>query len=371
MVAILPSVFLGPFVGALVDRWNRRLVMIVADAVVALAALWVVYLFWSGTMQVWHIYVLMFVRAIGGGFHWPAMMASTSLLVPEKHLARVSGANQTVNGAVSIIAPPLGALLLGLMPLYGVMAIDVGTALLAILPLLFVTIPQPQRATAAARLSPSTLWAEALEGIRFMWNWPGALAFLLIATVINFLLNPAFALLPILVTKHFGGTAWHLGGMESAWGVGVILGGLILSVWGGFRRRVLTTLTGLVALGVGTLAIGLAPAQWFWLAVGAMFFTGVTNPIVNGPVMALMQSLVPPEMQGRVFTVIQSVAAAMSPLGLAIAGPVADRFGVQAWFLLGGAVCVLLGVGAFFVPAIVHLEDGREAAGAAAGAGLE
>lgn len=360
MVAVLPTVFLGPFAGALVDRWNRRIVMIAADALVALAALWVAYLFWSGTMQVWHIYALMLLRAIGGGFHWPAMMASTSLMVPERHLSRVAGINQTVHGAISIIAPPLGALLLGLMPLYSIMAIDVGTALLAIAPLLFLTIPQPRRTAPPVGLTLPTLWADVRQGFRFLWGWPGALALLLIATVVNFLLNPAFALLPILVTKHFGGGPWHLGGIESAWGVGVILGGLVLGVWGGFRQRVLTILVGLVGMGLGTLVIGLVPAHWFGPAVAAMFCTGVMNPIVNGPITAIMQSLVPPEMQGRVFTVIQSLAAAMSPLGLVIAGPVADALGVQTWFLIGGVVCALLGAGAFFVPAIVHLEDGRE-----------
>jgi len=357
LVAILPAVFLGPFVGALVDRWNRRIVMIVADGMAALAAAWIVYLIWSGTMQVWHIYVLMFVRSICGGFHWPAMMASTSLMVPDRHLARLSGINQTVSGAVNIIAPPLGALLLQIMPLYGIMAIDVATAVLAIVPLLFLTIPQPQRSTPAAGLSPRTLWADVREGVHYLWSWRGAVAFLLLATVINFLLNPAFSLLPILVTKHFAGGAWHLGGLDSAYGIGMVLGGLLLGVWGGFRRRVLTTLTGLVGMGLGTLAIGLAPASWFWLAVAAMLFTGIMSPIINGPVLALMQSLVPPQMQGRVFTVIQSIAAGMSPLGLAVAGPVADALGVRSWFLIGGVVCTLLGAGAFFVPAILNLED--------------
>lgn len=365
LVAILPGVLLGPFVGALVDRWNRRTVLIAADGAVALAAVWVAYLFWSGSMQVWHLYVLMFVRAIGGGFHWPAMMASTSLMVPDKHLARVAGINHTVQGAINIVAPPLGALLLGLMPLHAIMAIDVGTALLAIVPLLFLAIPQPQRGAPAARLTPSTLWADVRQGFRFLWNWPGVFALLLIATVINLLLNPAFALLPILVTKHFAGGAWHLSGLDAAWGVGVVLGGLTLGVWGGFRRRILTTLAGLIGMGLSTLVIGLVPPQWFWLAVVAMLGTGAMNPIVNGPIMALLQSLVPPEMQGRVFTVIQSVAAGMSPLGLAVAGPVADALGAQSWFLLGGAVCALMGAGAFFVPAIVHLEDGRRRNGAA------
>jgi len=193
--------------------------------------------------------------------------------------------------------------------------------------------------------------------LRYVWSWPGLLGVLLMATVINFLLNPAFSLMPILVTDHFGGEAIHLGWLDSAWGVGMVTGGLLLSAWGGFRRRILTSLVGVIGIGVGTLLIGLAPATAFWLAVGAVFFAGLMNPIANGPLMAIVQARVEPEMQGRVFTVLQSMATAISPLSMAVAGPVADLVGVRAWYIAGGALCTLMGVGAFFVSPILHIED--------------
>jgi DHA3 family macrolide efflux protein-like MFS transporter len=250
--------------------------------------------------------------------------------------------------------------LLGVLPLHSIMMIDVTTATFAILPLFFVRIPQPQRSApvAPAGNKPS-LWSDVREGLRYIWNWPGVMAMLVMATVINFLFNPAFSLMPILVTKHFGGQAMQLAWIDSAWGIGVVVGGLTLSVWGGFRRRILTTLVGLVGMGLGTLVIGLSPATAFELALAGMLLAGFMNPITNGPVFAVIQSVVAPEMQGRVFTVIGSLTAAMSPLGMAVAGPVADAFGVQVWFVMGGAVCVLMGLSAFCVPAIVHLEDGR------------
>lgn len=363
MVAIIPQVVLGPMIGALVDRWNRRLVMILADGAMALAAAWLALLFWSGAMQVWHVYVIVLIRALGGGFHWPAMSASTSLMVPKKHLARVAGLNQTLQGALNFVVPPVAALLLGVLPLHGIMALDVGTALLAITPLLFIAVPQPTRrpAVAEATTRPS-LWREMWAGLRFIGTWPGLLALLLMATVINLLLSPAFSLLPILVTKHFQGGALQLGFFESAWGIGVILGGLLLSLWGGFRRRILTTLVGLIGIGLGTLLIGLSPQWAFLLAVGGMFLSGLMNPITNGPIMALMQDLVPPEMQGRVFTAIQSIAAGMSPLGLAVAGPVADLLGVRTWYIVGGVVCALMGIVSFSIPIIVRIEDHRRPA---------
>jgi DHA3 family macrolide efflux protein-like MFS transporter len=183
------------------------------------------------------------------------------------------------------------------------------------------------------------------------------LALLIMAVTINFLFFPAFSLMPILVTKHFGGEALQLGWMNSAFSAGIVLGGLVLSAWGGFSRRIVTTLMGLVGMGMGTLAIGLAPEMAFLLALAGIFITGFMNSITNGPIIALLQAIVAPEMQGRVFTVVQSAAGVMSPLGMAIAGPVADALGVRVWYVIAGVVCLLMGLSAFRVPAIMHLEE--------------
>lgn len=357
LVGMLPGIFIGPFAGALVDRWNRRVVMIAADGTVALATLVMAYLFATGLAQVWHVYAIMFIRATAGGFHWPAMQASTSLMVPEKHLSRVAGMNQALQGIINIISPPLGALLLSLLPMQGILAIDVSTAVLAIVPLFFFHIPQPRRRAEGAAAERLSLWGDVYEGLRYVWGWPGLLAVLVMATVVNFLFNPAFSLMPILVTKHFGGQAMELGWIQSAWGIGVVAGGVTLGVWGGFRRRVWTSLSGLLGMGLGTLCIGLSPATAFWLALGAMFLTGFMNPITNGPLIAILQAKVAPDMQGRVFTVIQSAATATSPLSMIIAGPVADWLGVRVWYVVAGTVCVLMAIVAAFVPVIVHLED--------------
>ncbi len=363
LVALLPQVLLGPLAGALVDRWNRRLVMIVADTSIALATIGLALLFWSGSIQVWHVYVLMFIRSLAGAFHWPAMQASTSLMVPKEHLSRIQGLNQMLQGGMNILAAPLGALLLEVLPMQGVLAIDVVTALLAVLPLLFIAVPQPQRsAEAQPHASKPSVWQDLKAGFRYVWSWPGMVMILVMAAVINLLITPAFSLMPILITRYFGGQAMQLAWMESAWGIGMFLGGLILSAWGGFRRRVVTSLLGLILMGAGLLGIGLAPASAFGLAVACAFFAGVMNPIVNGPLFAILQSVVEPEMQGRVFTLIMSVSAAMTPLGLIIAGPLVDVLGPNAWFVIGGIVTILMGAAAFFVPAIMRIEQGRPAA---------
>lgn len=357
LVALIPQVLLGPFAGALVDRWDRRKVMMIADGAVALTTLGLVVLFFMGAIATWHIYVAMFLRSLGSAFHWPAMQASTTLMVPKEHLPRLAGANQALYGLLNIAAPPLGALLLSFMPIHDVLAIDIGTAVLAILPLFFIAIPRPVRSDAEEVVSPASVWRDVRLGFGYVWHWPGMLGILIMASIINFLLNPAFSFLPLLVTKHFNGGAAELGWLESGFGIGVITGGLLLGIWGGFRRKTVTMLLGLMGMGLGILVLGFASPEDYWIALGGLSVTGLMNSLVNGPLHALLQSKVEPEMQGRVFTMVSSLAASMSPLGMIIAAPVAEWLGIQAWYVVGGAACILMGVSGFVIKVIYTIDD--------------
>jgi DHA3 family macrolide efflux protein-like MFS transporter len=358
-VALLPNVFLAPFAGALVDRWNRRKVMILADASIAIATLVLVILFWSGLIQIWHVYLIMFIRALGSTFHWPAMRASTSLMVPEKQLSRINGLNESLGGLMNIASPPLGALLLEAFPMQHVLSIDILTAILAILPLLFVNIPQPKKTLSENAISPKQLLEDVAEGYRYMVKWKGLFILSIMATIVNFMINPAFTLTPILVTQYFKGGVWHLSWIESVFSLGVVIGGLVLSIWGGFQRRIYTTLMGVTGMGLGILLVTFAPQNMFILAIIGMAITGFMNPLTNGPIFSIMQTRVAPEMQGRVFTLLNSLTSAMSPLGMLVAAPVAEQFGIRAWFLLGGISCILLAIVGLLIPAVVHIEDNR------------
>ena len=144
-ISLLPNVILGPFVGTLVDRWNRRAIMLRADSIITLATMVLAVLFMGDAVAIWHIYIVMFIRALAGSFHTNAMTASISLMVPKEHLTRIQGMNQMLNGGLNIVAAPLGAFLIGILPMQGILAIDVATALFAIVPLLMIQIPQPER----------------------------------------------------------------------------------------------------------------------------------------------------------------------------------------------------------------------------------
>ena len=361
LIAMLPQVVLGPIAGALVDRLNRRIIIILADSLIMVATLGLIYLFASNQIQIWHIYAIMFARGLGGAFHWPAMQASTSLMVPEKHLARIAGMNQTLQGAVNIVAPPTGAILIEIISTQNVLLIDVVTATVAILPLFFISIPQPVREN-GAKASDTHFLQDLKEGFRYVAAWPGLLGIMIMATLINFLLTPTGSLMPLLVTKHFGGDALQFGLMDSFWGGGVILGGIALSVWGGFKRKVVTSMTGMIGIGFGIILVGLAPANAFYLALSGMLIAGIMVAFANGPLMAVLQSAVRPDMQGRVMALVGSMATAMSPIGLMIAGPISDAVGIRTWYWVSGGLTLLMGITAFFIPVIMNVESNQNGA---------
>lgn len=359
LVGMLPQVFLGPFAGALVDRWNRRIIMIVADASIALVTLALAGLFATGQIQIWHVYVALALRSLGGAFHFPAMSASTPLMVPDKHLTRISGMNQTLQGVMAMIAPPVGALLLEVMPTQGMLMIDVVTAVIAILPLFFFTIPQPVRQVSEVPTEKSNLFTDVREGFLYIRGWTGLMAILGMAFFLNFLLTPTGSLMPLLITKHFGRGALEFGLMDSVSGLGMILGGVLLSVWGGFKKKVATSMMGIVGIGIGVMLTGLAPVNLFWLAMVGTALSSFMSPITNGPLGALMQSNIRPDMQGRVMSLVGSVATAMTPLGLLIAGPFSDAFGIRTWYWVAGLVTILMGLGGFLSPVVMNVESNR------------
>lgn len=356
LLSVMPRVILGPMAGVYIDRHKRRTVMILADAFTGLVSLWLAYQFWAGSMQVWHVYIVIFSRSLGSTFHGPAMSAATSLMVPERHLARVAGINQTLEGILSFVGPALGALFLELLPLHSVMMLDVGTAAVAIVALLAINIPEPV-VELKGDGERQSVWVDMREGFRYILGWQGMAIFLGMAMTLNFMLSPAFSMMPLLVKQHFLGGAPELAVLESAHGIGLLIGGVALSIWGGFRKKTVTILLGTALLGVGIIILGVTPATAFWIAVAGSVAIGFLLPFVNGTIGAMLQATTAPEMQGRVFTVTSSLSSMMTIASLAVAGPVADAVGIRTMFVASGLVCLLEGIMGFFIPALMTIEE--------------
>lgn len=343
--ALLPNILLGPFVGALVDRWNRKLVMIIADLVVALATAVLAVLFATGAIQIWHIIAILLTRSAAGVFQGPARTAATTLMVPQEHLSRLGGINQAVDGMINVFSPALGALLLELLPMQGVLAVDIITAAIAIsLMIFFVRVPQPTTKPKTDRITPKSLMVDVRESVRYIITWPGLFLMILMASLLNMALAPGGNLLPLHVTTFFGKGAQELAWMQVAMGIGGIVGGLVLGVWGGFKRKVWTVLTGMIGIGAGMLLFGLIPANRYAYSLICLVVVGGMASFANGSFGPLLQTKVPPEVQGRVFMLLSSLSLAMMPIGLFLSAPIADRFGTRVSYIAGGSLCLIIGL---------------------------
>ncbi|MCP4363182.1 MAG: MFS transporter [Chloroflexi bacterium] len=356
IVTIIPRVLLSPIIGTLVDRWPRGRIMLISDISIAFTTMVMALFFALDIKEITLVYLLMFIRGLGGAFHGPAMIVSTTLMVPEKHYSRIAGLNNALRGAMSILAPLMGALLLSVLPLQSILALDVITALPAIIPLLFITIPQPTESQPAQTTPRPSVWRELRQGLRYIVRWPGLMMLIGVYAMVHFLLAPALAFMPLLVTDHFAGGALQLASLQSAAGIGLVIGGLALGLWGGLKRRMATAMIALALMGVGMISIGLAPSAAFPIAVVGMFTVGFTLSFVTSLRLAVLQTAILPELQGRVITVVLSSTALTDPIGLAIAGPLSDTVGVRIWYIVCGIITIVMGIGALFVPAIINIE---------------
>ena len=351
-LALAPQVLFGPLIGALVDRWDRKKVMMIADGSAALASAALAALFAAGAPSVPAVLLALLARGVAEAFHAPAMQASTTLMVPPELFTRIQGVNQALQGTSIVFSAPLGALLYATLPMWGVLTVDVATALLAIAPLLFVDVPSPASVSRSAAGALASLFAEVKSGVRYLGDRREHLYLLALACALNLLLVPAFTLLPLWVTER-GGTIGQLGWIQSASGIGTIAGGLALGVWGGFSQKIRTTALGIVLLGAAVLSMSaLGPLG----GIVAMAVVGVAGPFANGPIQAILQVTIPPEMQGRIFSLYASLAGAMTPLGLLLAAPVAEVAGVAVWYVAAGALCLAVGAVMLARPDFLDIE---------------
>jgi DHA3 family macrolide efflux protein-like MFS transporter len=283
------------------------------------------------------------------------MLASVSLMVPASQLARVAGLNQTLEGASLIAAPGLAAVLVSVLPIQLVLAIDGITALLAVLPVALILIPEPAAGGARGKAAP---FLEAFrEGFAHLAGVKGLLFLFVYGSAAWMLAVPAWRLLPLLATEHLGGGAIQLGMMSSAFGAGIVAGGAILGVWGGFKRRVLTCCTARIGTGVGLLVLGLAPADGFSLALATCAALGATTSLSMGAQRALIQATVPPELQGRIFGIFTAALSVLQPIGFSLFGAFGDLLGPSRVFVIGGASVLALGALMGLTPPLMRMEQ--------------
>ncbi|MBN2304866.1 MAG: MFS transporter [Anaerolineae bacterium] len=319
----LPTVLSASVAGVLADRWDRRKVMAVADAGQAVGTLILLVSFATGTFELWMLYVVAVITSVFGIFQGPAFQASVTMLVPDDHRDRANAIQQLTGPSAGVIAPILAGALFAVIGATGVMTIDLLTFGVAITVVLLVHIPRPEQTAEGAALQPDKVWKEALVGLRFLMKHRMLLALTVSATIANFLIGGAMVMnTPYILTLTHNDEAL-LGTLLGVMSAGPVVGGILMSVWGGTRPRIHTILPGIALEGVLLVIYGVTRSP---LALGvALFFLLMPIPIVNASFMSLMQLKVPPDLQGRVFSTLTQTAMLLTPLTYLLAGQLADH----------------------------------------------
>ncbi len=315
-----PTVLISPIAGALVDRWNRKLVMMLSDLAAGLSTVAILLLYLGGHLQVWHLYVAGAFSGIFQAFQWPAYSAAISVMIPKTQYARAQGMMSVADSGSGILAPLMAGFLIAVIGIEGIMLIDVATFVLAIGALLIVFIPQPPT-TEEGLKGRGSLLQEAGYGFRYILQRPSLLRMQLVFFAGNLMASLGFTLLAPMILARSGNSAAMLGSVESAGAIGGVVGGVLLSVWGGPKRRVHGVLLGHAIAGLGQMALGLGFPYWY---VGIVLGSLVI-PVINGSNQAIWQAKVAPDVQGRVFSVRRLIAQITAPVSMLIAGPLADR----------------------------------------------
>ncbi|HHD1956457.1 TPA: MFS transporter [Klebsiella pneumoniae] len=350
IVALLPQALLSPLGGVLADRYSRRLLMIIPDVISAICMMVLIVLFNTESIEIWHIWVMLGIRSAMQAFQAPAAAASTYMLVPKSFLMRAAGLNQALQSMTVVIAAPLGALAISIMPIGWALSIDVLTALCAVIPLLIFAIPQNR----APRQAGSSIVIEFKEGIDTIRNTPGLTQlFLLLATTV-LVIMPSFTLLPLLVKQHFGGGANQVALMEGLSGVGMVLGGLIVAAMQ-LRTPIYWILAGFATSCFAVALTAQVPSALFGLAVAYWVISGVCFVFGSAPLTALLQTIIPNYLQGRVLSIMNSMMSLAAPIGLLLITPLGEIFDVRAIFLIAGILGGLVSISGFFSPKLLKL----------------
>jgi DHA3 family macrolide efflux protein-like MFS transporter len=339
MVAgFLPQIAIALFAGVWADRYPRKLLIIGSDLLTATSTLILALFFLLGYQELWMIFVLSAIRSVGAGIQSPAVNALLPQIVPGEKLLRVNSINGTLQPFIMIAAPVTAGALLSFSRLESILMIDVVTAAIAIGLLLTLSVPPLVRATAPQR----GYFEDLRAGMRYSAGNRTISTLFIFFALVWFLVVPAAFLSPLLVARSYGEEVWKLTANEVAFFGGSILGGIIMTAWGGFKNKFRTIGMTCIAWAVLFAALGLA--RDFNLYLGLMVLSGIPMPFLNASTTTLLQEIVPGDMQGRVFSLQQMIVSTVMPIGLAVFGPLADVVSVETLLVVASGLMAVPGV---------------------------
>ncbi|MFA5532695.1 MAG: macrolide efflux MFS transporter Mef(A) [Candidatus Shapirobacteria bacterium] len=354
LIGFLPYAVLGPAIGVLVDRYNRKTIMIIADLIIAIAGAVLAFIALYMEISIWMIMVVLFIRSVGTAFHSPALSAVTPLLVPEDQLTKCAGYSQSLQSISYIISPAAAAFLYSIWELNAIIAIDVFGAIVAIIALALIEIPKLD--VEKQELSLSFI-KEMKDGFYILKENKGLFALLLIGTLYMLVYMPINALYPLISMEHFKGTPVHVSITEIAYASGMLIGGMLLGLFGSYKKRIILITASIFMMGASLTISGLLPPSGFVVFALCCAIMGLSVPFYSGVQTALFQERIKPEYLGRVFSLTGSIMSLAMPVGLILSGLFADRIGVSNWFLISGILIIGIAITCPFISVIRSLDE--------------
>jgi len=339
VAGLVPQVLIGPFAGVIIDRYRRKTVMIIADLCVAGASLALGISFYLGEPSMAFLYIVLLLRALGETFHKPALQAAIPQLIPQEELTRAGGLGQLVSALCSMAGPMLGALLINAIPMHYIMLVDIGGAVLAVLALSTVRVPDHAGQTATR----SNILKELKEGFQAIKDNRALVRATIPVFLTSMVFMPLGSLLPLMVREHFRGGAVQGGLVQTLFSIGMLASALVIGISGGSRRPFAMISFSSLILGACSLVGGLLPAEAFWAFCGIVFAIGTTGMMGHIPYMAYIQKSIAPENLGKVIATVTSIISLGIPLGMFVAGPIAQQVGVGTWLVGAGAILTIIG----------------------------
>lgn len=353
IAALLPQAVLGPVSGVFIDRWNRKRVMMFADSFIASCTLILAILFWLDIAKMWHIFILLALRSVGSSFHMPAMQASVPLLAPTEQLTRIAGINQIISSIANIAGPALGALFITLWDMQYVLLLDVLGAALAVISLLFVHIPNPEKTEEKVK----NVLHEMKEGAMTVLKNRGLSWIFLFSIIVTFFMMPISVLFPLMTLRHFNGDAFQVSLIEVLWSVGALAGGAVMGAKIYKINRVILVNSMYILLGLTFLFSGLLSHNGFIFFAILTAIGGISGAVYNSAFTAIVQTNIEPTALGRVFSMFFTMSLIPSLLVLIGIGFFADNLGITTSFVICGAIIVLIGIIAFMTPSAMHVDN--------------
>lgn len=335
----LPTFFLSPFAGVWADRYNRKLLIILSDSMIALSTLILAILFYIGYDAIWLLFVMSAIRSLGAGVQIPAVNAYIPQIVPQDKLTKVNATNGTIQAMVMLISPMISGALLTVASLEAIFIIDVVTASIAVTVLFFfLKVPVHSKALEKQTIS---YFEDMRKGLLYIQSHSYIKTFFIFCAFLFILAAPVAFLTPLQVARSFGGDVWRLTAIEVTFSIGMMAGGLIMTSWGGFENRVHTMILSLLIIGICTFALGIIPVFWIYLIF--MSVVGIAMPMFNTPSIVLIQEKVEEDYMGRVFGVFGMISSSMMPLGMLLFGPLADIIRIEYMLIATGLLLFIQG----------------------------